>query len=124
MPSRSRKSRSYRRKHRGGTAYSGSNNLNPENYSSDSGASNYMLNNYGDLNTQLKNFDSDSSSNYIKTIGGRRRRMRKRTNRKRGGFIGEIVNQAIVPATLFGLSRRYQKNPHQSRHRKFSSRRR
>ena len=123
MPSRSRKSRSHRRKHRGGTAYSGTNNLNPENYSSDSGAGNYVLKTYGDMNTQIKNVESDPSSNYIKTIGGRRRRMRRRTHRKRGGFIGEIVNQAIVPATLFGLSRRYRKNPRSSKRSKFSNRR-
>lgn len=120
MPHRSRKARSYRRKHRGGTAYSSANNLNPENYSS-SGAGNYVLKNYGDMNTQLQNVNADPSSNYIKTVGGRRRR--RRTHRKRGGFLGEIVNQAIVPATLFGLSRRYRKNPRSSKHSKFSNRR-
>ena len=123
MPSRSKKYRSYRRKHRGGTAYSGTNNVNPDNYSSDAGAGNYILKNYGDMNTQLKNVDSNSSSNYIKTIGGRRRRMRKRTHRKRGGFISNLISQAIVPATLFGLSRRYRKNPRSSKHSKFSNRR-
>lgn len=122
MPHRSRKSRSYRRKHRGGTAYSGTNNLNPENYSG-SGAGNYVLKNYGDMNTQLNNVGADPSSNYIKTVGGRRRRMRRRTHRKRGGFLGEIVNQAIVPAALFGLSRRYRKKPYSSKHSKFSNRR-
>lgn len=39
--------------------------------------------------------------------GGRRRR--DRTRRHRGGFLGEVINQAVVPFGLLGLQQTYGK---------------
>jgi hypothetical protein len=33
----------------------------------------------------------------------------KRGKRRRGGFIGEVINQAIVPFTILGLQQTYRK---------------
>jgi len=49
--------------------------------------------------------------------GGRRR------SRSRGGFLGPVVSQAIVPATILGLQQTYRRKGNTFRHRRFSRRR-
>ena len=39
-----------------------------------------------------------------------------RRRRKRGGFLGEVVNQAIVPFTLLGMQNTYRRKKGGSRH--------
>jgi hypothetical protein len=34
----------------------------------------------------------------------------KRSRRRRGGFLGQVINQAIVPFSLLGLQQTYRKN--------------
>lgn len=38
-----------------------------------------------------------------------RRRMMSRSRSKRGGFFGEVVNQAVVPFTLLGLQQTFRR---------------
>ena len=40
---------------------------------------------------------------------GRRRHRRRHGRSRRGGLIGEVVNQAIVPLTLLGMQHTYRK---------------
>ena len=35
---------------------------------------------------------------------------------KRGGFLGSLINQAIVPFTILGLQQTYRKNKHGGKH--------
>ena len=38
-----------------------------------------------------------------------RRRMMSRSRSKRGGFFGEVINQAVVPFTLLGLQQTFRR---------------
>lgn len=52
---------------------------------------------------------------------------RKRRRSKRGGFLGPIISQAIVPATILGMQQTYRRKGNGSnktfRHKSFSRRR-
>jgi hypothetical protein len=50
----------------------------------------------------------------IQSAGKRRFRSR----RKRGGFIGPIINQAIAPGVLLALQQTYRRNKHHEKSRK------
>ena len=54
--------------------------------------------------------------------GGRRTRRHKR-HRHRGGFLGEVINQAIVPFGLLGLQQSYHRKKGGSHRRRRHSRR-
>lgn len=41
----------------------------------------------------------------------------RRKTHKRGGFLGEIINQAIVPFGIFGLQQTYKKKGGKSKRR-------
>ena len=95
-------------------------------------ASEYMSQLVGDANAQYnRTFDVNSSANKGNALvladgrsisGGssRRRRSRargkgrgrasgsSRSRTKRGGFMGSVINQALVPLTLIGLQQRYK----------------
>jgi hypothetical protein len=93
-------------------------------------ASEYMSRLVGDANAQYnRTFDVNSSANKGNALvladgrsisGGssRRRRSRargrgrargsSRSRTKRGGFMGSVINQAVVPLTLLGLQQRYK----------------
>ena len=110
----SRKSRN----RRGGGPLSFSNVNQPD----ESGAGNYVLSRYGTeaqqySNTFNQNNGLPNSANTLvdlkgHQLGGRRRT--KRHRKKRGGFIGNLVNQAIVPLTLLGLQQRFKKRSNKS----------
>jgi hypothetical protein len=40
----------------------------------------------------------------------RSRRVKRHTKRKRGGFLGQVINQAIVPFSLLGMQQSYRKS--------------
>jgi len=54
---------------------------------------------------------------------GRRHRSRGRRSRK-GGFLGEVVNQAIVPFALLGMQQTYRRGKRGGRHTRRRHRRR
>jgi hypothetical protein len=59
---------------------------------------------------QNMHFIGTPSSSQLSTIqrAGRRRRRRNKKS-KRGGFLGEIINQAIVPFSILGLQQSYRR---------------
>ena len=106
----SRKSRNKR----GGAAPLGVSNVNqPDEY----GAGNYVLSKYGTVDQQYNNtFNQNNglpnSANTLVDLKGHQlggRRKTRHHRKKRGGFIGNIINQAIVPLTLLGLQQRMKK---------------
>lgn len=85
---------------------------NPSSYSD---TSSYMLATVGKGNTQFNNvFDgAGASNNAIRGLqgqkAGKRRGSRKgNKSMKKGGFWGQIINQAIVPFSLLGLQQYYK----------------
>jgi hypothetical protein len=58
----------------------------------------------------------------IQNAGSRRRRGRRNTKKRRGGFLGQVLNQAIVPFGILGLQQSYKRN--KSRSSKFRGSRR
>lgn len=105
-------SRKSRNKRRGG-ALSYSNVTQPDEF----GAGKYVFGHYGSGEQQFNNtFNQNNglpnSANTLVDLKGHQMGGRHRTRRhrkKRGGFIGDVVNQAIVPLTLLGLQQRYKK---------------
>ena len=59
--------------------------------------------------SQQPNTPSAQNLSLIQSAGRRRRRSR------RGGFFGEVINQAIVPFGLLGLQQTYRKKSHGGR---------
>lgn len=59
--------------------------------------------------SQQPNVPSAQNLALIQSAGRRRRRSR------RGGFFGEVINQAIVPFGLLGLQQTYRKKSHGGR---------
>jgi hypothetical protein len=86
------------------------------------GAGKYVLDRYGSESQQYNNtFNQNNgvpnSANTLvdlkgHQLGGRRRN--KSHRKKRGGFISNVVNQAIVPLTLLGLQQRFKKKSNNS----------
>ena len=121
-----------RRRQRGGSAEAQSAPA-PAPYSD---AASYVAANYGDGNTQWNNvFGPQSTSTMGNEIvnlnhpqmvqanvpqgGGRRRRGSRKG--KRGGFLGNVVSQAIVPFGLLALQNKYSRR---LRHKRGGSRKR
>ena len=75
--------------------------LSPADFStgSDSSASEYMLKTVGNLSDQLNNA---GNTNTIHPLSGGRHKGGK--HRSRGGFMGEVLRQGVVPAALVGMS--------------------
>jgi hypothetical protein len=90
------------RKHRGGAGAP-----NPSSYSS---AASYGLavNGTGDQQ-YARTFEGPGSGPGVYTGVQGQKAGGKRTRRKRGGFLGEIINQAIVPFTILGMQQTYRK---------------
>ena len=95
-------------------------------------ASEYMSRLVGDVNAQYnRTFDVNSSTNRGNALvladgrsisgGSSRRRVRKervigrgrargrRSRASRGGFMGSVINQALVPLALLGLQQTYRR---------------
>jgi hypothetical protein len=102
--------RTHSRKRRGGAGAP-----NPSSYSS---ASTYAQAVNGDMNAQYSRVfdiagpDGANQSNAIVGLQGQRagkRRHNGGTRRKKGGFWGQIINQAIVPFSILGMQQTYKK---------------
>jgi hypothetical protein len=50
-----------------------------------------------------------SSLSLIQSAGSKRRRRATRSKKRRGGFLGQIINQAIVPFGLLGMQQSYRR---------------
>lgn len=83
--------------------YVGGSELSPAEFSSgsDSSASEYMLKTVGSLSDQLTNA---GDTNTIHPLSGGRHKGGRRHRRTRGGFMGEVLSQGVVPAALVGMS--------------------
>lgn len=67
-----------------------------------------------------------ASLKLIQSAGSRHRRHRRggrRTKKRRGGFLGQVINQAIVPFGLLGMQQSFRRK-HHHRHGKSKSHRR
>lgn len=109
-------SRTFRNKRKRGGALNFSNVTQSDNY----GAGKYVLNTYGNTEQQFNNTfkqnGTQNSSNTIMTLKGKSfgGRHKSKRNHKRGGFISNVVNQAVVPLTLLGLQQRFKNKRNQS----------
>jgi hypothetical protein len=95
------------RRHRGGAGYP-----NPSSYSS--GAGYGVAVNGPTVEGQFdRTFMGNGPANYRgvqgQMTGGRKSR------RRRGGFLGEVINQAIVPFGILGMQQTYRKKRHGGR---------
>jgi len=62
-------------------------------------------------NANLVGGPNASSLSLIQSAGTKRRSKRlHRTKKRRGGFLGQVLNQAIVPFTLLGMQQKYRRN--------------
>ena len=103
-----KRGRSRRRKQNGGGF------PDPASYSSGTSYADAI---FGSGQSQFDRMQS-SVSNVItgaqgQSAGAKRRMSQKRT--KSGGFWGHLVNQAIVPMTIFGLQQTYRRKSNKSR---------
>ena len=107
-----RKSRRHSRKHRGGNA------PNPSSYSS---ASSYGMVVNGSGDSQFNRvFGNGGNSNIITGVQGQNagipptlaQRAGGKRRSKRGGFWGQIINQAVVPFGILGLQQTYRRKHH------------
>lgn len=107
-----RKSRRHVRKHRGGNA------PNPSSYSS---ASSYGMAVNGSGDSQFNRvFGNGGNSNIITGVQGQNagippslaQRAGGKRKSKRGGFWGEVINQAVVPFGILGLQQTYRRKRH------------
>ena len=57
---------------------------------------------------QIHNMPTQQNLSLIQSAG-RRRKHRKSRRSRRGGFFGQVINQAIVPFGLLGLQQTYRK---------------
>jgi len=67
---------------------------------------------------------NNNNLSLIQSAGSKRRHSRKRnhTKKRHGGFLGQVINQAIVPFGLLGMQQTYRRN--KNRNTSFRSRRR
>jgi hypothetical protein len=74
-------------------------------------------------NASMPGTPNADSLGLIQSAGTKRRRKRGyHTKKRRGGFLGQVINQAIVPFTLLGMQQKYRRN--KSNHSSTKSRRR
>jgi hypothetical protein len=98
------------RRHRGGAGAP-----NPSSYSS---AASYGLavNGGGDAQWD-RTFIGNGPANYTGVQGQKAGAKRsRRTRGKRGGFWGEIINQAVVPLSILGMQQTYKKKHRGGKH--------
>jgi hypothetical protein len=65
-------------------------------------------------NANMLGTPNASSLSLIQNAGSKRRRSHKKRNTKKryGGFLGQVINQAIVPLGLLGMQQTYRRNKH------------
>ena len=64
-------------------------------------ASTYAMSVVGDTNTQFKNVFGPANN---------RQKHRGRGKTKKGGYWSQVISQAVVPFTLWGMQNRYRRN--------------
>lgn len=96
--------------------YVGGAELSPADYSagpeSGSSASDYMLKTVGNVSDQMNNI---GNTNTIQPLSGSLSGGRRRGGRHKGGFMGEVLRQGVVPAALVGMSLYKGKRVHQGK---------
>jgi hypothetical protein len=65
-------------------------------------------------NANMAGSPSAGSLALIQKAGSRHRRGKHTTKKRRGGFLGQVINQAIVPFGLLGMQQSYRRNKSQS----------
>lgn len=101
-----RKSHKYGRKHRGGSYSSASTYGTFVNGSGDSQFNRvFGPNGSGGVYTGAQGQNAGLPASLSQRAGGRRRS-------KKGGFLGSIINQAIVPFGILGLQQAYSRKRH------------
>lgn len=65
-------------------------------------------------NANMVGIPNASSLSLIQSAGSRRRhrKVKHNTKKRRGGFLGQVINQAIVPFGLLGMQQSYRRNRH------------
>jgi len=66
-------------------------------------------------NSNILGTPNATSLSLIQNAGSKRRRSRNKrvkqhTKKRRGGFLGQVINQAIVPFGLLGIQQSYRRN--------------
>lgn len=63
-------------------------------------------------NANMVGIPNPSSLSLIQSAGSRRRnrKVKHHTKKRRGGFLGHVINQAIVPFGLLGMQQSYRRN--------------
>jgi hypothetical protein len=63
-------------------------------------------------NANMVGTPNASSLSLIQSAGSRHRRKRgsRHTKKRRGGFLGQVINQAIVPFGLLGMQQSFRRN--------------
>jgi hypothetical protein len=56
------------------------------------------------------NVPNSENLSLIQSAGRKRSKRARKSKSKRGGLWGEVLNQAVVPFSLFALQNRYRKN--------------
>ena len=107
-----------KKKQRGGVQVNQYPAASPSTYSD---SQSYMMQTVGKGNTQYDNVfmsnKSDGTGNAIvglqgQRAGGKRRKgsfSKKNNKSRKGGYFGEVINQALVPAALIGMQQSYKK---------------
>ena len=105
--------KSHKRVHRGGATSAASHAMSvvggPEEQMNAHASSGGQISNHAQPDTKL-----------IQSAGRRRRNHCKRNHskrHKRGGILGHVVNQAIVPLSILAMQQRYRRNSTHSRKR-------
>jgi hypothetical protein len=57
-------------------------------------------------------FNNGSNGNVITGLQGQVAGGRRRRKSKKGGFLGEVINQAIVPLGILSMQQTYNKRKH------------
>jgi hypothetical protein len=65
-------------------------------------------------NANMVGTPNSNSLSLIQSAGSRHRRGRRHTKKRRGGFLGQVVNQAIVPFGILGMQQSYRRNRSQA----------
>lgn len=76
-------------------------------------------------NASMAGMPSSQQLNLIQSAGRRMRHHKGRKSRrsiKRGGLVGEVINQAVVPLTLLGLQQTYKRKSLKNKSRKYRTR--
>ena len=92
---------SSKRRHRGGAG-----SPSPSSYSS---ASSYGVAVNGNVNSQMERAFSNGGNTAVGVQGQRAGSKRGGSRKKRGGFWGQVINQALAPLSILGMQQTYRR---------------